>query len=351
MPHQCTNCGHTFPDGSKEMLSGCPDCGGNKFQFHKGSVPDEPPEGVEPPPADGEDAGVASAVGRAASTVRDLVGSSDAAAGAPGDTPASPARGPAANEEPTAASTTATDAPADDGTATADEPTAASSPATDDSTDDGTDRDTGLEHVGEFPDQPRHDALVTHSDDDSGSATDDLLEREWPEVSRPDAEDAAQASARSELFGADDDLVEAGADPGAGTDSTAGSSTGPSSGGDLGDITVAPEEPLPEDVPDETEGDEDAGDGSDGTPAPTDDAGPAGERGPRPADVSAGSGPDSPDLAALRRELNDQFESIKIVEKGQYELNLMELYEREEYIISLQEDGRYVIEVPDTWRD
>ncbi|MFC6767868.1 OapC/ArvC family zinc-ribbon domain-containing protein, partial [Natrinema soli] len=33
MPHQCTNCGRTFDDGSKEMLSGCPDCGGNKFQF------------------------------------------------------------------------------------------------------------------------------------------------------------------------------------------------------------------------------------------------------------------------------------------------------------------------------
>ena len=33
MPHQCTNCGRTFADGSKEMLSGCPDCGGNKFQF------------------------------------------------------------------------------------------------------------------------------------------------------------------------------------------------------------------------------------------------------------------------------------------------------------------------------
>ena len=33
MPHQCTNCGRAFEDGSKEMLSGCPDCGGNKFQF------------------------------------------------------------------------------------------------------------------------------------------------------------------------------------------------------------------------------------------------------------------------------------------------------------------------------
>ncbi|MFD1568987.1 OapC/ArvC family zinc-ribbon domain-containing protein, partial [Halolamina litorea] len=33
MPHECTNCGRTFENGSKQMLSGCPDCGGNKFQF------------------------------------------------------------------------------------------------------------------------------------------------------------------------------------------------------------------------------------------------------------------------------------------------------------------------------
>jgi predicted nucleic acid-binding Zn-ribbon protein len=29
----------------------------------------------------------------------------------------------------------------------------------------------------------------------------------------------------------------------------------------------------------------------------------------------------------------------------------MELYDRQECIISLQEDGHYVIEVVDTWRD
>jgi len=51
----------------------------------------------------------------------------------------------------------------------------------------------------------------------------------------------------------------------------------------------------------------------------------------------------------LREELNDQFESIKILSPGQYELNLMELYDRQEYIISLKEDGRYVIEMPDAW--
>lgn len=54
-------------------------------------------------------------------------------------------------------------------------------------------------------------------------------------------------------------------------------------------------------------------------------------------------------LAELRKELDDQFESIKIVEPGQYELNLMSLYDRETYIISLQEDGRYVIDVPESW--
>nr|WP_323368207.1 Zn-ribbon containing protein [Natrarchaeobaculum aegyptiacum] len=72
-----------------------------------------------------------------------------------------------------------------------------------------------------------------------------------------------------------------------------------------------------------------------------------------PADgrvVSEPSG-DRPSIEQLREELNEQFESIKIVRPGEYELNLMELYNREEYIISLQEDGRYVIEVPDAWRD
>lgn len=56
------------------------------------------------------------------------------------------------------------------------------------------------------------------------------------------------------------------------------------------------------------------------------------------------------DLAELRERLDNQFESIRIVEPGQYELNLMELYDRDTYVISLQEDGRYVIDVPEAWR-
>jgi len=37
------------------------------------------------------------------------------------------------------------------------------------------------------------------------------------------------------------------------------------------------------------------------------------------------------------------------VAPGQYELNLMELYDRQEYIIALQEDGKYTVQVPDRW--
>ena len=166
MPHQCTQCGHTFPDGSKEMLSGCPDCGGNKFQFR-----------------------------------------------------------PAA--------------------------------------------------------------------DRTGSAS-------TPDPEPSPAEDAAQSDARRE---------------------------------------VASEGEIPDDPVD---GDSSTGnEGVAGADAESDAE-------PEPADDEAAETEDS-DMAALRRELDDQFESIKILEPGQYELNLMELYNREEYIVALQEDGQYVIDVPETW--
>lgn len=157
MPHQCTTCDRHFPDGSKEMLTGCPECGGNKFQF----IPQSAIEDDREAPAD----------------------------------PAPEAESPA--------------------------------------------------------------------------AADDILE-----ASEPVGEDTAQASARSAVVSADE---------------------------------------LPDD---ETADSADAG---------TDD---------------------SPDMEELRRELDDQFESIKILQPGEYELNLMELYDRPEYIIALEEDGRYVIDVP-----
>jgi predicted nucleic acid-binding Zn-ribbon protein len=47
----------------------------------------------------------------------------------------------------------------------------------------------------------------------------------------------------------------------------------------------------------------------------------------------------------------DQFETIRIVEPGSYELNLMNLYEEDEKIIALQEDGRYQVSLPSTFDD
>ncbi|QWC19121.1 Zn-ribbon containing protein [Halorubrum sp. 2020YC2] len=201
MPHQCTSCGRTFPDGSKEMLSGCPDCGGNKFQFKPAGATEEAGsggEGADPSPPTPED--------RAAPTPDE---------GAADTTPSDPA-----DATPTDAAANADPSPETDGT----------------------------------------EQIADRSD-----------------------EDTAQASARSEV--------------------------------------VSPDEL------DRASREVDAADAAE-----------------PPADDEA-----QPGIDALRDELNDQFESIRIVSPGQYELNLMELYDRQEYIISLQEDGRYVIEMPDAW--
>jgi predicted nucleic acid-binding Zn-ribbon protein len=217
MPHQCIECGRTFPDGSKEMLTGCPECGGNKFQFRPSDRSETaedsaPPTSAPPAPATDSptDAGEPTAPSDSSST------STHSTAGDPID---------AADE------TTTTDDAATTGGAT--------------TTDD---------------------AATT------GDATADA------DVS----EDSAQASARTDVVTRDElDRVR-----------------------------------------EDTVGSDD------------------------PPDASRRPGVDD-----LREELTDQFESIKILSPGQYELNLMELYDRQEYIISLREDGRYVIEMPSTWDD
>ena len=240
MPHQCTDCGRRFDDGSKEMLSGCPDCGGNKFQFHPDGVDDpagseEPPDPPEPPepPEPAVDSTVARTVGNAATAVRDLVGGDS--------TPPEPADADAA--EPL-------ESPAAD-SATADSPAAR------------------------------------------------IAERE----------NEAQASARSEIVSPDD------------LPPSSQSSTTP----------PKPRQSTP---------------GS--TAASTDSTTP----GSSACDEgSAAERQDRPDLSELREELNEQFESIRVLEPGQYELNLMSLYDREEYIIALQEDGKYTIQVPERWEE
>ncbi|MFT4921883.1 MAG: putative nucleic acid-binding Zn-ribbon protein [Haloarculaceae archaeon] len=228
MPHQCTDCGRSFDDGSTEMLSGCPDCGGTTFQYKPDGATDPDPDTAEDPPEPPEppvDSSVARTVGNAATAVRDFVGSSSPSAKAQGPD------GPVETTDPDQTPTTA-------------------SARTD-------------------PDEP---------------------------VSEP--EDTAQASARSEVVSPDD---------------------------------------LP--PPPETAA---------GT---TDRSSPPGADAESPDGTADDQSQERPDLKTLREELNDQFESIKVVAPGHYELNLMELYDREEYIIALQEDGKYTIQVPDGWND
>jgi hypothetical protein len=276
MPHQCTNCSRVFPDGSKEMLSGCPDCGGNKFQFKPKS-----------------------ATSRSADS--DSTGSTPTDAGTPSEPePTDPARHPTApayresspstDDAPDGSSTSGSgDRPwpgEEPSSATADSPSASSSPPSPDPTslDDGTD-----------PDEATDTAPRTGTDPEPDPDPDAEVGREADAEETTDtdtdtaAEDHAQASARTDMVTPDE----------------------------LADAASPPPRPS---------------DGVDGR-------------------VIEPESDDRPGLDELREELNSQFESIKIVSPGQYELNLMELYDRQEYIISLQEDGRYVIEVPDSWGD
>jgi predicted nucleic acid-binding Zn-ribbon protein len=215
MPHQCTNCDRVFPDGSKEMLSGCPDCGGNKFQFRPDSQTETPTLGSE--------------------------GDDDSG-------------GPVSSPSPSSGS---------------------SSPSS----------------SAQSPDKPSSASSSSPSStpNPSPSSDPDFIEAESDPSVLPDTgEDDAQTDARRSVVSPEE------------LDSAA---TPPEARDDVAE-TVPPD-------PDQ----------------------------------------DAPGIEDLRRELNDQFESIKILEPGQYELNLMELYDRQECIISLQEDGHYVIEVADTWRE
>jgi predicted nucleic acid-binding Zn-ribbon protein len=217
MPHQCTNCSRVFADGSKEMLSGCPDCGGNKFQFRPDGADEaetEPAPSASPPdpPESPTGGGVARTVGKTAATVRDLVSSDETEPSIGAD----PASQPATSTEDTAQADARTDV-----VSPGELPTSASS-------------DT--EHRFE----PAHQ---------SAGPVEQSAPGEGPESDSEVSDEAARA--------------------------------------------------------------------------------------------------DRPDLTELREELNDQFESIKVLSPGQYELNLMELYDRDEYIIALQEDGRYSIQMPD----
>ena len=53
---------------------------------------------------------------------------------------------------------------------------------------------------------------------------------------------------------------------------------------------------------------------------------------------------DEPEAVEKKSDL--RVESIRILDKGSYELNLEALLEREEIIMSLKEDGRYIVHLP-----
>ncbi|MFB6219925.1 MAG: Zn-ribbon containing protein, partial [Halolamina sp.] len=276
MPHQCTSCGRTFADGSKEMLSGCPDCGGNKFQFQ--------PSGAD---------------------------TLDAADGAPKQE---------VEQEPPEPAT----AGAEEDTT----PQAESSP-------EGREAGAEREMPESATDDDATDQFAQHGGEtDDAASEENAAQRDARTASTTTEEiDAARRKmAETERFAGvpdDDETDDTSQRPNRGRGTPQGPPTDPPDEEETEQFGLSGAVGPPEDQP-SSGGDQPS---SGGPPGPEGASGQSGAE----EDTLAGS---DTDLSALREELNDQFESIKITAPGQYELNLMELYDRKEYIISLQEDGR-----------
>jgi len=250
------------------MLSGCPNCGGNKFQFHPSS---------------------------ATSAARKAAADTDAAANTGADADGAP------NATTDAGTTPTSELSADSARANVEQE--ASEPARNPGADQfDTSKDAEIDNSTAAEDNAQRDAR-------SSPATTEEIDE-----------------ARRKMAAAERErLDEAGEERAAGRQRRGrGTPQGP-----------------PTEEPDEAAAQEFGLDGPVGGPdkQPSTNAATQSDSEADPIDGS------STDLSALREELNDQFESIKITAPGQYELNLMELYERKEYIISLQEDGRYVVDI------
>ncbi len=48
----------------------------------------------------------------------------------------------------------------------------------------------------------------------------------------------------------------------------------------------------------------------------------------------------------VRESLPEGIESVRIIRPGMYEINLEKVFSRDEIVIALQEDGRYIIHLP-----
>ncbi|KAB1197711.1 MULTISPECIES: Zn-ribbon containing protein [Haloferax] len=318
MPHQCTTCSKVFPDGSKEMLSGCPNCGGNKFQFKPKSSPGGVTGSSDDTPTQ-RGTGARDLTSSAADAVRERASQTDARPDT-GDEEMTVSdwvetkdESPPPRETSTSDTTTAPSSPSSPSTQSASS-TQSSSPSSDDPTGGESSREWG-----EWPDTPdessQSDPAAASTPDPTRTDPSESRESKPHIRARETDEDNSQKSARTEVV-SPEELAAFDAQHRESTDHPEPGVTPATS-----DETATPPESTSEpDTRPDVEGT---------TIEPSSD--------------------ERPNLDELREELNDQFESIKIVNPGQYELNLMELYDRDEYIISLREDGRYVIEVPDSW--
>ena len=317
MPHECTECGRAFDDGSKEMLSGCPDCGGTTFQFRpEGETPED--ADTPPDPPDPEVDGMARTVGNAASAVRNLV--SGGRSGAPGET-GEPAR---SSPEPTSRS---------DGVATGvsgTNPTGDTGPTVEKTDDpEQTVGETG--GVGTSTEESDGPSSTVGKTDESSGVTSTASADSGSEATEQDPADAVVEDATGDEQQLTGTVPEGSAQSDARTDIVEAD--------ELSASAESPPDrpPVPDPRPLSVRPDEDAETGGEGDAETDEDATVGHDDGERPS------------LSELRAELNDQFESIRVVEPGQYELNLMELYDREEYIVALQEDGKYTVQLPEGW--
>ncbi|SFS35214.1 OapC/ArvC family zinc-ribbon domain-containing protein [Halostagnicola kamekurae] len=423
MPHQCTNCGRTFPDGSKEMLSGCPDCGGNKFQFapastgtgdpagsSQGESASTAPDDSRTPPERPTGESADSVAARAAESVRDFVSSRSDTPNAENPNPQS---GETAESGVAEQSTTEAEVSSKSDAADVARTHRSDEPSQNEKTDQAEKTDEAITSTSETTKNASTDEPIqnTASGWTTASESDDIPSSsgefpEWPDSARPPedrstavADDgettSSEASSRATSPGSETTSSKTSSTAGSQQSSSMGSqqnstaaveegSTAPpqdtSKAASRDDIATSQSGTATsqggtaatrDDTTSSTTRTEAESERADADPVENEDIAQASARSdvvgsdelPDSSDeieeatapdhgrvVSEPTG-DQPSLEELRAELNEQFESIKILKPGQYELNLMELYNREEYIISLQEDGRYVIDVPDSWRD
>jgi len=436
MPHQCTDCSRQFDDGSKEMLSGCPDCGGNKFQFLPSSAAgsldqaadsqSDSPATQQPTPDDsGAERSVARTVGNA---VRKFVGggSETQTEQTPVES-ASPTQAESASTTqtettetgPTQTETTET-GPTQTETGTTAQQTATQETPAQTASESAQSNHGSLPSDRRSPDdqhpvstnrsstersrvnQPNRQSKTgdqrtrsqtepdgygftpsetSHRNSTASETTDEPTpETETVGAKMAETENAAQASARSEIISPEDLPPVPDRTSNSWSDSTIGASASGTSGAtgrSTGDVrtepgsTPSPDQPNPTNPTNPTSDQSDSVDptrhseptDSTSRSVPTDPTSHSDTPGisdtpdisdtPEISDTpdTPEQETDRPDLSELRAELNQQFESIKVVEPGQYELNLMELYDRQEYIVALQEDGKYTVQVPENWQE